>query len=108
MFNFGDEVLITESYGDNDSIINKTGTIIAKNDCCITVYFHENIEGHDGGVENNVLLMFAKKYNTRMCNCWNFRIDKCNNIIKTIKKTNGIIKTKWDLYTKANINLDKI
>ena len=76
----GIKVIAKQGYDGNDKIKKKCGTIIEKNKTrdgleTITVFFHENIDGHEGNNFNKTYDMrkiLAEKYNVSEDNCWSF------------------------------------
>lgn len=87
----------------NPRIRKKRGTIICKNSTVISVFFHENINGHEGWNSKKTYeyrKVLAEKYNVPINNCWNF--DKIH-YDKFITVLDTKIDIKFDLYELAKI-----
>lgn len=87
----------------NPRIRKKKGTIICKNSIGISVFFHENINGHQGWNSKKTYeyrKVLAEKYIVPIDNCWNF-----DKILygKYITVLGTKIDIKFDLYELAKI-----
>ena len=99
----GDIVRVTSAYL-KPRIKDKEGIVVYKGDIGVSVFFHENIGGHEGWNSKKTheyRKVLAKKYNVPVDNCWNFDtvIYHAGKIIVVDTK----IDIKFDLYELAKI-----